>query len=63
MTSSAAVAMSRASSASSRPSAALTSAHAFLRMPIACTTSSGIRSPAGSPIAKWCRERSVWAPQ
>ena len=38
-------------------------AAAFLRMPIACTTSSGIRSTPGQPIEKWWIERSVCAPQ
>ncbi len=38
-------------------------AAAFLRIPMARTTSSGMRSESASPIAKWCSERSVWAPQ
>ena len=45
---------------SSTPSSALARAAAFLRIPKARTTSSGMRSP---PMRKLLRERSVCAPQ
>ena len=63
ITSSAAAMMRRARSASRRPSARFTMAAAFLSTPIACTTSSGMRSEAESPIEKWWSDRSVCAPQ
>ena len=45
------------------PSSTLAWAAAFFRMPIAFTTSWGIRSTPGHPMEKWWMERSVWAPQ
>ena len=59
-TSRAARTMSAAFSADSRPASAFSSAQTRFRRPKACTTSAGIRS---WPMAKWCSERSVWAPQ
>ncbi len=49
-------------SGGSFPRSRLTMAQAFLRMPNARTTSSGMRS-LGPPIEKWCSERCVCAPQ
>ena len=60
MISSAACTITSAFSAGSLPSSWFTSAAAFFRMAMPRITASGMRS---SPIAKWCSERWVWAPQ
>jgi hypothetical protein len=59
-TSWAAAAMASPSLASSDPCAMLASAAAFLTMPSARTSGTGMRS---SPMRKLCSERCVWAPQ
>ena len=63
MTSSAAFTIRSPIAGSRTPSSMLACAAAFLRMPIAWTISSGIRSTSGQPIEKWWIERSVCAPQ
>ena len=52
--------MSSARCGSSFPRSALTRADASFRMPKARMSGSGMTS---SPMAKWWRERAVWAPQ